>query len=149
MIRPATHADIPRLVELGAIMHVTTSYKDRVYLPEKTGAFIGSLIDGLGVMFVSEVDGVLVGGLAGAVTEQWFNNDLIAYEYCLFVEPSRRQGLIAVRLVLAFQEWARLKGAKEIHMGVTTGVNTNGTARLYARLGFKYDGPLMKMEVSQ
>ncbi|MCE1001832.1 GNAT family N-acetyltransferase [Pseudomonas sp. NMI1173_11] len=149
MIRPATHQDIPRLVDLGAIMHATTSYKDRVYIPEKTGEFIGSLIDGLGVMFVAEVDGVVVGGLAGAVTEQWFNTDLIAYEYCLFVEPSRRQGLLAMKLVISFQEWARIKGAKEIHMGVTTGINTSSTARLYSRLGFKYDGPLMKMEVAQ
>lgn len=147
MIRPATHADIPRLVELGAILHSTTNYRDRVYMPGKTGEFLGSLIGGLGVMFVAEVGGDLVGGLAGALTEQWFNNDLIAYDYCLFVEPSRRQGLIAVRLVLAFQEWAKIKGAKEIHMGVTTEVNVSSTARLYARLGFKYDGPLMKMEI--
>ena len=147
MIRPATHADIPRLIELGAVMHATTNYSHLVYLPEKTGAFLGSLIDGEGVAFVAEVDGVLVGGLSGGLTEQWFNNDLIAFDYALFVEPGRRQGLIAMKLVLAFQEWARLQGAKQIHMGVTTGVHVSGTARLYSRLGFKYDGPLMKMEI--
>lgn len=147
MIRPATHEDIPRLVELGAIMHSTTNYNHLVYMPEKTGAFLGTLINGEGVMFVAEVGGLLVGGLAGGLTEQWFNSDLIAFDYCLFVEPGRRQGLIAVKLVLAFQEWARLQGAKQIHMGVTTGVNVSNTARLYARLGFKYDGPLMKMEI--
>lgn len=147
MIRSATHADIPRLVELGAIMHATTNYSHLEYLPEKTGAFIGALIDGLGVMFVVEVDGLVVGGLAGAVTEQWFNNDLIAYEYCVFIEPRKRQGFLAMKLVLAFQEWSRLKGAKEIHMGVTTGVSVDGTTKLYSRLGFKYAGPVMKMEI--
>ncbi|MDQ7965510.1 GNAT family N-acetyltransferase [Pseudomonas plecoglossicida] len=147
MIRPATHDDIPRLVELGAIMHSTTSYSHLDYLPEKVGRFLGQLIDGLGVMFVAEVDGVLVGGLAGAVTEQWFNDDLVAYEYCVFVEPSKRQGLLAMKMVLAFQEWSKIKGAKEIHMGVTTDVNVDGTTRLYSRLGFKYAGPVMKMEI--
>lgn len=147
MIRPARHEDIPRLIELGAIMHATTNYNEREYIPEKTGAFIASLIDGLGVMFVAEVGGVVVGGLAGAITEQWFNHDLIAFEYCIFVEPARRHGVIAVRLILAFIEWSRIKGAKEIHMGVTTGVHSSRTARLYSRLGFKFHGPLMKMEV--
>lgn len=147
MIRPATHEDIPRLVELGAIMHSTTTYADRVYHPAKTSVFLYSLIDGQGALFVAEVGGLVVGGLAGAITEQWFNNDLIAFDYALFVEPGRRQGLIAMKLVLAFQEWARLMGCKEVHMGVTTGVNVSGTARLYSRLGFKYDGPLMKMEI--
>lgn len=147
MIRSAVHADIPRLVELGAIMHATTNYSHLEYNQEKTGEFLRSLMDGKGVMFAAEVGGVVVGGMAGAITEQWFNDDLVAYEYCVFVEPSRRQGLIAMKLVLAFQEWARIKGAKEIHMGVTTGPGSSSTARLYSRLGFKFNGPLMKMEI--
>ncbi len=149
MIRSATHEDIPRLVELGAIMHATTSYSHLPYSPEKTGAFLRSLIDGAGVMFAAEVGGTIVGGMAGAITDQWFNDDLVAFEYCLFVEPSKRQGLVAMRMVLAFQEWARIKGAKEIHMGVTTGPGSARTARLYSRLGFKFRGPLMHMEISQ
>lgn len=147
MIRPAKHSDIPRLVELGAIMHATTSFSHLDYSPEKTGNFLGALIDGAGVVFVAEVSGEVVGGLPGAVTEQWFNNDLVAYEYCLFVEPGKRQGIIAIRLLLAFQEWAKIKGAKEIHLGITTGVNVEGTSRLYTRLGYQYAGPVMKMEI--
>lgn len=147
MIRPARHDDIPRLVELGAIMHATTCFSHLEYSTDRTGSFLASLIDGLGVVFVAEVNGEVVGGMPGAVTEQWFNNDLVAYEYCLFVEPGKRQGIIAMRLLLAFQEWAKIKGAKTIHLGITTGVNVEGTARLYKRLGYEYSGPLLKMEL--
>ncbi|WP_110995387.1 GNAT family N-acetyltransferase [Pseudomonas sichuanensis] len=149
MIRPATHEDIPRLVELGAVMHSTTCYSHQVYSPEKVHAFLGDLISGAGVIFAAEVGGQVVGAICGALTEQWFNGDLIAFEHCVFVEPSKRQGLIAMRMILAFQEWARIKGAKEVYMGVTTGPGSSRTARLYSRMGFKFNGPLMHLEIPQ
>jgi GNAT superfamily N-acetyltransferase len=147
MIRPATHDDIPRLIDLGAIMHRTTIYASLVYSPEKTAATLRSLIDGEGVMFVCTVDNVVVGGLAGAITDQWFNDDLVAYELCLFVEPSRRQGLHAFKLVMAFKEWARIKGAKQIQMGITTAVNVSSTTKLYQYAGFHHAGPLLKADL--
>lgn len=147
MIRPATHDDVPRLIELGALLHGSTVYADLVYSHEKTAKTLHSLIDGDGVMFVATVDDVIVGGLAGAITDQWFNDDLVAYDLCLFIEPGRRQGLHAFKMVTAFQEWARLKGAKQIQMGIATAVNVEGTARLYRYAGFHNAGPLMKMEL--
>ncbi|WPE28059.1 hypothetical protein PshuTeo1_37940 [Pseudomonas hunanensis] len=147
MIRPATHEDIPRLVELGTLLHDTSSYAHTGFNADKVARFLGQLIDGLGVVFAAEVNGEVVGGFAGAVTEQWFSDDLLAYEYSIFIEPSKRQGLIALKLVLAFQAWAKAKGAKEIHMGITTGISVEGTSRLYRKLGFTYVGPLFKMEV--
>ncbi|UXZ44498.1 GNAT family N-acetyltransferase [Pseudomonas soli] len=147
MIRAATHADIPRLVELGTLLHDTSTYAATSFKPDKVARFLGQLIDGLGVVFAAEVDGVVVGGFAGAITEQWFSDDLLAYDYSLFIEPGKRQGAIAIKLILAFQNWAKAKGAKHIHMGITTGINTEGTARLYKYLGFQYVGPLFTMEV--
>lgn len=149
MIRPATHDDIPRLVELGAILHATSSYAGTALSPEKVATFLGQLIDGAGVVFAAEVSGQVVGGFAGAVTEQWFNNDLIAYDYTLFVEPGKRQGMVAIKLILAFQEWAKAMGAKEVHMGITTGIRKDSTAKLYRRLGFEYRGPLFFMELPE
>ncbi|MFY1029147.1 GNAT family N-acetyltransferase [Pseudomonas asiatica] len=148
MIRAATHDDIPRLVELGQLLHDTSSYAGSGIKPEKIADLLGQLIDGLGVVFAAEVDGEVVGGFAGAITEQWFSDDLIAFDYSLFIEPSKRQGLTALKLVLAFQNWAKAKGAKEIRMGITTGMNVEGTSRLYRHLGFEYVGPLFRMEIN-
>jgi len=148
MIRAATHDDVPRLVELGQLLHSSSSYATTGFNPQKVGSLLGQLIDGLGVVFVAEVGGEVVGGFAGAITEQWFSDDLIAFDYSLFIEPSKRQGLTALKLVLAFQNWAQAKGAKEIRMGITTGMNVEGTSRLYRHLGFQYVGPLFHMEIN-
>lgn len=148
MIRPASHADIPRIIELGTILHQTTSYVAQPFNPEKAAKFMAALIDGTaGVLFVSEIDGVVVGGMAGGIVDQWFNDDLIAYDYSIFVEPGRRNGIIAARLIRAFEEWARIKGAKQIHMGIGTDVNVAGTSRLYESLGLKHFGPLFVKEL--
>ena len=147
MIRPAKHSDVPRLIELGTLLHATTSYSTMSFCPDKSAAFLHELINGQGVVFVAEVRGEVVGGMAGAVTEQWFSNDLIAYDYSIFVEPSKRNGVIAVRLIQTFKEWARIKGAKQIYMGVGTGVSVEGTTRLYESQGLRNIGPLLMMEI--
>ncbi|QXG34033.1 GNAT family N-acetyltransferase [Pseudomonas viridiflava] len=147
MIRPATHEDTPALVELGALLHQISSYSSMAYNPAKAAQFLDALIDGLGVVFVAVVDGEVVGGFAGAVTEQWFSDDLIAYDYSFFVDPARRQGLLSRKLALAFQEWARIKGAKQLHMGVGTGLHVEATTRFYESLGLKHFGPLMMKEL--
>lgn len=147
MIRPAKHSDVPRLIELGTLLHATSSYSTMNFCPDKSAAFLHELINGHGVVFVAEVRGEVVGGMAGAVTEQWFSNDLIAYDYSIFVEPSKRNGVIAVRLIQTFQEWARIKGAKQIYMGIGTGVSVEGTTRLYESQGLRNIGPLLMMEI--
>lgn len=147
MIRPAKHSDVPRLIELGTLLHATSSYSTMNFCPDKSAAFLHELINGQGVVFVAEVRGEVVGGMAGAVTEQWFSNDLIAYDYSIFVEPSKRNGVIAVRLIQTFQEWARIKGAKQIYMGIGTGVSVDGTTRLYESQGLRNIGPLLMMEI--
>ncbi|KRP91057.1 hypothetical protein TX25_18850 [Pseudomonas lactis] len=147
MIRPAKHSDVPRLIELGTLLHSTTSYSTMNFCPVKSAAFLHELINGQGVVFVAEVRGEVVGGMAGGVIDQWFSNDLIAYDYSLFVEPSKRNGVIAVRLIQTFKEWAKLKGAKQIYMGIGTGVSVEGTTRLYESQGLRNIGPLLMMEI--
>lgn len=147
MIRPATHADIPRIIELGHLLHQSSSYSRTRFEPEKAAAFIASLIDGLGVVFVAEVSGVVVGGIAGGVTEQWFSSDLLAYDYSFFIDPAARSGITATRLMLTFIEWSRLKGARSIQMGITTGLHIEGTSEFYRSMGFVDAGLFFNKEL--
>lgn len=147
MIRAATADDIPRIIELGITMHASTSYASQPYVHEKAAAFLLELINGDGVVFVAEVDGETVGAMVGGIADQWFNHDLIAYDYAVFVLPSRRNGIIALRLINAFIEWARIRGAKQVQMGICTAVNVEGISRLYESAGFRLLGPLYGMEL--
>lgn len=146
MIRPATHEDIPRIVELGRILHAESSYSSIPYIDEKVIATMRNVID-TGVIFVAEFDGEVVGGLAGGMAEQWFSNERTAFDYSFFIHPEFRRGAIAVRLMTAFCEWAKLLGAKTVRMGITTGIHVERTAKLYRAMGFNEVGPLFQKEL--
>lgn len=146
MIRVATEADIPRIVELGRHLHAESDeYACISYDPDKVAETMTGLISQSGVIFLYERDGEIVGGLAGTVTEFWFSREKIACDYSLFIEPAHRHGLIAVRLVLAFHAWSKIMGARQIKMGVTTGIT--GADRLYQSLGMRHCGNLFSKDI--
>lgn len=147
MIRPATLADIPRLVELGAMLHSMSSYSTLGFVPERAAETLRRLIEGDGVVFVADRDGVVVGGMAGAIATHWFSDETLAFDYSLFVDPKSRHGITAAKLVAAFEEWARLRGARMVSMGITTGLHVEQTARFYRALGFEDAGLLFRKEI--
>lgn len=140
MIRVATVDDIPRLVELGRMLHSTSRYASHSYDDGAVASFMEQQIDGAGVIFVAERDGVVIGTLLGGITEQWFSADLLAFEYAFFVEPSARHGITSARLLKAFTTWAELRGAKHVQIGLTTDLCVEGTSRFYRSHGFEDAG---------
>lgn len=147
MIRAAVHGDIPRLVELGALMHGESKYRAQTFDRDKVGRLLASLIAGDGVVFVAERGGLVVGGMAGGVAPNWFNDDLLGFEYALFVAPAARHGITAMKLVSAFTNWCALRGAKRLRVGITTGVQVENTAALYRALGYVDDGIFLSKEL--
>lgn len=147
MIRAATHDDVPSLVRLGRLLHDTSSYADLGYDDEKVARQCLALIDGAGAIFVSQLEGEVVGFIGGAVTEHWFSTEKVAFDYSFFVHPEFRHGVTAVRLMQAFERWARAQGAVQMRMGVTTALNVAGTSRLYKAMGFVDAGVLFSKEL--
>lgn len=146
MIRPASPSDVPRLVALGAEMHADSSYRDQPYMPEKVADLMHRLIGGAGVVFVSERAGEVVGGMAGGVAPNWFNDEAVAFEYGLFMQKKARQSTAAARLIDTFCYWAKARGAKRLRVGITTGVQVEGIARLYRSRGFADSGLFLTKE---
>jgi GNAT superfamily N-acetyltransferase len=149
MIRPATEEDIPTIVDLGRQMHdESPSYRDISYDPERVARAMRQLINGTGVVFLYESGGEIRGGLAGVIGEFWFSSERMASDLALFLHPDHRHGLIAVKLTLAFQSWAKQLGARRVQMGITTGVHTEDTGKLYRSLGMSDCGNLFKKDFS-
>ena len=147
MIRVATEADIQRIAELGCILHAESiEYRDITFDLGKVAETMLGLINGGGVIFLYESGGEVLGGIAGGMSEFWFSRERIAGDYSLFVHPDHRQGMIAVKLTLAFHSWAKLLGARRVQMGITTGINEEGTARLYQSLGMRHAGKLFNKD---
>jgi GNAT superfamily N-acetyltransferase len=147
MIRAATLADTVHIVDIGEALHEESTYREIPYSRDKVIVLIRSLIQGAGVVFVAEKEGQIVGGIAGGVTSHWFSDELTGFEYSFFVLPEHRHGLVAMKLLLAMKAWCTAKGAKTLRIGITTGINVEGTARFYRHMGFRDAGNLFEMEL--
>lgn len=148
MIRVATISDMPRLLELGQMLISESALSRFKFDFGKASDSLANIITGGGVVFVAEQDGEIIGGFAGGITELWYSREKIGFDYSLFVQPGRRNGLTAIKLVTAFEAWASELGAVELHLGISTGVNIDGTTRLYEHLGYEHIGPLFKKKVN-
>lgn len=147
MIAAAKLEDVIRIVDLGEMLHQESTYRDIPYSRQKVAALMTKLIAEDGVVFVSKKDGVVVGGIAGGVTPYWFSDELVGYEYSFFLEPGSRHGISALKLINAFKAWCKARGAKRLRMGITTGINADGTARFYRMAGFSDAGALFETEL--
>lgn len=148
MIEVATIEDVPRLVDLGAVMHAESPrFREQPFSRVKVAQTLVGLIQGRGVVFVARRDGQIVGGMAGGVAPNWFNDELQGFELAVFLAPEARHGLTAMRLVRAFFLWCRARGARHVRMGITTGVHTDSTARFYRALGMQDAGVFFDMDL--
>ena len=147
MIRVATLDDIERIVEIGKVMHQESAYKDLPFDAEKVSHLMAGLIDGAGVVFVAERAGHIIGGFAGGISEFWFCTSLHAFDFGLFILPEHRGGSAAIRLLAAFEHWAKDSGAVWCDVGITTGVHLEQSTRLYEKLGYNQSGILFRKEV--
>lgn len=137
-IRVATLDDLPRILELGELLHHESPRWSRLsFNRAKAAHFIAHLIiEPEGAVFVAELDGVVVGGIAGMASPHWSSDDVVAQEVSFFMAPGARGSMAAVRLVCALRAWGDMRGAKWLQAGTSTGLDAERTAGLYERLGF-------------
>jgi GNAT superfamily N-acetyltransferase len=137
-IRVATLDDLPRILELGELLHKESPRWSRLsFNRAKAAHFIAHLVlEPEGAVFLAEQDGLVVGGIAGMATQHWSSDDVVAQEVSLFMAPEARGSMVAVRLICALQAWAGMRGAKWLQAGTSTGLDPERTAGLYERLGF-------------
>jgi hypothetical protein len=78
--------------------------------------------------------------LAGYITEYAFCSELVATDQIVYVIRRKRGTRAVLHLLKEFREWARQRGARELVLGITTGVDAERTGDLYRRLGFEFAG---------
>ena len=141
MIRAANSNDIPVILNLAQQLHDESSYQvftfDKEYIEKNIKKIMES-----GAVFLAEKNDVVIGGFMGGITSLWHSPDKVGFDYTFFIQKEHRQGIIALKLIYAFEHWCKAKGAKFIQLGITTGINTEGTAQFYESLGYHVQGPL-------
>jgi GNAT superfamily N-acetyltransferase len=132
MIRPATKADIPRMVEMGEHFRKESSYND--YLaknPEKMATLAQTLIDADGVL-LAERDGNVVGMIGYILHDHFISGEKFAGEVFWWVEPQYRGE--GIKLMREAEKRARLAGAKHMQMIAPN----EKVALVYERLDYEF-----------
>jgi GNAT superfamily N-acetyltransferase len=143
-ISPFAAADIGEVMELGRVNHAESRLHwlpfDEAKIRASLEKMAASPAPSNCAIVARDESGRLVGYLAGSIDEYFFCRERVATSIFLFVDPGRRGGLAAVKLVLAFRQWALNRGAVELYIGVASGVTVERTGRFLQRLGLRHTG---------
>ena len=78
----------------------------------------------------------LVGCVIGLTFVPPYSERVVAGDYIWYVRPEYRGGMVGVRLLRMFEDWAVDAGAAQILTGATSGIKSERGAALLERLGF-------------
>ena len=149
-LRAAVEKDIPALLGLAKRMHGESPRFSRLtFAPEKCEALLQALTSGkvAGGVLVAEKAGIIVGMVAGFVVEHFFGIEKTASDLAIYVAPEHRGGLIAAKLIRAFERLVRELGAVEVTLGISTELNVERTVELYQGIGYRRSGVSMLKEL--
>ena len=130
-------------------MHAESAYAFLPYDRSKVTSLIAACIDGSDDHFglVAETDGEVVAMIAGYLCAYFFCDEKLACDIVVFVDSDRRGGIGAARLIRGFRDWAVERGARELCLGISTGVAIETTGALYERLGLTRVGGVFKQRL--
>lgn len=151
-IRFAEPKDLQALVELGACMHALTRFRSQAYNAQKVAqSFVSLMRQGQHnyVFLVAEsAKGDVVGGLIGLVEQQIFSDAWTASIMHYDVLPEARMGGYGVRLLRAFEQWAKNRKVIEISFGINSEDDMALTGKFAGRMGYRKVGENYVREVS-
>ena len=78
----------------------------------------------------------LVGCVIGLTFVPPYSERVVAGDFIWYVRPEYRGGMVGVRLLRMFEDWAVGAGAAQILTGATSGIKSERGAALLERLGF-------------
>lgn len=95
----------------------------------------GLIERGTGVILVAFENSIPTGALGAILAPDLFNNDVVAIEAFWYVIGEHRgQGM---RLLVAFEKWAKGQGAKRVAMIHLESLTPSVLRRVYERFGYK------------
>lgn len=147
-VRRGRVEDLPALVGMAIRFIAETQYR-AVIVPnvERLAVLTGYLLEH-GAVFVAQADGPndLVGMLGVSLLPHVMSGELVATEAAWWVNPERRGGMTAVRMLAAAERWAREAGAVWMQM-----IAPRGEERLrefYRRRGYLELETLFQLRLS-
>jgi N-acetylglutamate synthase-like GNAT family acetyltransferase len=136
VIRQATKYDKIQLQEMMRMFRDESpiqQYKD-IDNPEYFNSLVDSIIAGRGVIFIEDNVGFIMGIISPVV---WCDKTYAMYELAWYVKPQYRMGMVGVRLLKSYLNYAKqLKEEGRIKLFTITKMITSPDFD-YSKLGFK------------
>ena len=136
MIRQATKYDKLQLQEMMRMFRDESpiqQYKD-IDNPEYFDSLVDSIIAGRGVIFIEDNVGFSIGLISPII---WCDKPYAMYELAWYVKPKHRMGMVGVRLLKAYIDYAKqLKEQGRIKLFTITKMVSSPDFD-YSKLGFK------------
>ena len=148
-------SDIEATWPLFRSLHRETRYRNLRAMPERRAAYLRDNMlgkpDRFG-MIIADFHGVPAGFLSCTANRLFHCNEIIASCMAFYVLPEFRKGLlggrIAAKLLDAYRRWAANRGAVEIQIHVTSGIEISRTDRFLRHAGFRQVGGNYSTEVN-
>lgn len=145
-VRRAIEADLDALLPLCRQFHAESPHHSRLRFSE---ARVAELIlaalanpDWLALVACDD-DGTIIGMGLFYFALAFFSDEGEVGDLTFWVAPEHRGGRAAVLMLKDLEGWVKLKRAKRLSIGVTTGINEAQAARFFARFGFERHGILL------
>jgi hypothetical protein len=143
MIRAATQNDIPELTALVLSFFSHDELADTGLTPDPLTIefFVSDILENPDyTILVSDVDGVIIGAIAGFVAPWMFNADIITLaELGWFIPKEHRNNLMAaMQLRRAFHKWGKERGATVLIMVSTTREESPRVRQFYEKSGLRH-----------
>lgn len=137
MIRVATVEDLTQIAPHGAAFYregnLVGNYDPKRFAKNWTMFFNQKL----GVIFIMEIAGKFAGALGGILFSDPNNNDTVATELFWYVLPEYRYSIESIRLLVAFERWAKEMGAIRVSMMHTFGSQVEKLSGIYTKFGYR------------
>lgn len=94
-VKMATEADLDQALEIAQqFWNESEHYKKRNFNPVKVRQHLTNLIhDQYGYFAICfDKDNNIIGGYCGSITPEWQSDSLMAFDWCIFVNPQYRGG---------------------------------------------------------
>lgn len=88
------------------------------------------------ILLAERTDGKIAGMLAGYVTDFFFSDIIVAQDRWFYVRPEYRGSSAAVKLLIAFRQWADNHQANELSINMSVGIDMVRFNKFMTHMGF-------------
>ena len=141
-IRVAKLADIGEVYTICREFQAISPYADYEISKEKFYEFLQFYLQAKPqehMVLIYETEGAIQGILAGIMTvgSHFFSESRVATELVWFVREEHRRGMAPIRLLRAYEAWAKLMGASKVSLTAVDNKHREMLTQMYKKLGYK------------